>query len=357
MTNQSNETGISHLSYSAVRDFLTNPRLFRKRWIDGDWSRTPQLALVEGSAFHAGLEIYWGQIFAGLLEDKSTFKRGIVIDMAEIGNAVAVVTEKEYPPTTKPENRIKRRIAKKDVAEYEAQGCEIEEKPTLTATGKPTSIMYAILTPAMIAKNVLESVEAFIAERNEEHYIPKAIEQKHVAQTVDVEKGTEHVFPLKIRTDLLAESEGELVFIDWKYMSTDPEEGDDGEATVSPSMKMQGACYVSAAPSLLKELGIEGEVKTVIFDIFNKKSGKMTRVRYTPTELDMRAWSRLFRGVGSKVTKAYNSEDFDDEFLPNLDDWSSDGWDEFMRDVELSQSGEERAPAAEQKEEYAAYEL
>jgi hypothetical protein len=352
-----NETGIAHLSYSAIRDFLVNPRVFKKRWIDHDWNRTPALPLVEGSAFHAGVEMYWGFLMAGTIEDTSTHPMETIIDRNAIWEAVQRTVEKEYPLNTRPEHMLKKRIAKKDVAEYQAAGCVIDEVVKESANGKTTTIVYAILTQESIAKDVMENVEAYINERDTSTYMPKGIEMAVTGLTHDAETGEEHIFPLKAKLDLVAHDNGELVFIDHKYMSQDLGEGEDGEAKIKPAMKLQATAYVSLAPAILKELGIEGEVNTVIFDIFNKKSGKLTQVRYTVTDTDKVVWSRIFKSVSKKIMQAYNSEDLDCEFLPNPDDFNSDGWDEFVRDVEMSQVGEVRVVKPINEEEYEAYEL
>ena len=347
------ETGISHLSFSAVRDYLADRRNFRKRWIDHDWSRKPELALVEGSTFHAGLEIYWGMICAGLMEDTSTVKRGIVIDPNEIKHAMTMVATKEYPPSA---GAITKRIAKADIPEYEALGCTIEETEHVSTKGRKSTTYKAVMTPEAIVEIVLKSIDAYMGERNETVYTPLAIEQAHVGETFDFETKEAHPFPLKARIDLIARHEGELVVVDHKYMGDDPEEDEDGNLVATPAMQLQAAAYESLAPSLLKELGIEGTIETVIFDIFNKKTGRLTQLRLKVTDAHRAAWSRLYSTVQEEIMIAYNGRDFDRAFPPNPDAlFNSDGWTEFMRDIEISLAGQ--VCEVKPTEDYEAYEL
>lgn len=44
---------VRQLSYSAIRLLLTNPAMFKKRYIEYQWDDTKSPSLVEGSAFHA----------------------------------------------------------------------------------------------------------------------------------------------------------------------------------------------------------------------------------------------------------------------------------------------------------------
>lgn len=346
------DTGLKHLSFSAVRDYLRNPRMFRKRWIDLDFEREPQLPLIEGSAFHAGVEVYWGQVYAGLHLD-SISKRGMQIDLEEMKAHALRRTEMECAKG----EPLRKRIAKKDVPNYE--GCTIETEVTQTKTGRKSEIYYLVMTPEAIAKGIDSALEGYVGQRDHTVYTPLAIELAHTAVTVDPETGKNHPFPLKARVDLIARHEGELVIVDHKYNGDDPEEDEDGNLIATPAMKLQAACYESIAPAFLKELGIEGEIHTVIFDIMNKKTGKMSQVKITVGEKERVMWARIFRGVQQAILLAYAVGDYNSAFLPNPDDWSKDGWAEFERDVEFSLDTGESVRKAEKKatEEYEAYDL
>lgn len=346
------DTGLKHLSFSAIRDYLRNPRLFRKRWIDHDFNSEPVLALIEGSAFHAGVEVYWGQIYAGVHLDTKN-KRGIQIDVDEMKAHALRKTEMECSKGA----ALRKRIAKKDLPNYE--GCTIDCEITQTKTGRKSEIYYLVMTPDAIAKGIDEALERYVEQRDHMVYIPLAIELAHTALTIDPETGKEHPFPLKARVDLIAKHGDELVIVDHKYNGDDPGEDEDGNLIATPAMKLQAACYVSIAPAFLKELGIEGEINTVIFDIMNKKTCKMSQVRVEVGEKESVMWARIFRGVQQAILLAYAVGDYNGAFLPNPDDWSQDGWLEFERDVEFSLSGGEpvRKALNEPSEEYEAYDL
>lgn len=325
------DTGITHLSFSAVRDFLKNPRLFRKRWIDLDFDRTPQLPLIEGSAYHAAVEVYWGMIYAGVHLNP---KRGIHIDLDEILMAARRKAEAEYPETA---DRIKKRIAKADAAEYESMGCVVTSEAKESKTGRKSTIFYAEISIDSIIKGIEKNLIGYMAERDETAFVPLAIEYGAVAQITDAESGELQVFPLKARVDLIVRlPDDRIAIVDHKYMGDDPAQDDDGNMIATPAMILQAAAYESISTEMLKTLNIEGKVTTVIFDIMNKKTGKMSQVIVEIGERERRMWSRVFRGVQQAVLIAYAFGDYDSMFLPNVDDWSDDGWKEFERDIDYT---------------------
>lgn len=339
------DTGIKHFSFSSVTDFLTDPRKFRKCWIDGDWSRTPELSLIQGNGFHAALETFWRQVYAN--DDRPMDYR-----LHDIFEDASRKVQLEYK-ITKPEHRIRRRIAKGDVAEYELAGCEIEEVPGLTPTGKATSTFYAYLTPESIMNDLKDDIVFYIEAAPV--YEPLAVEAVMTAMTRDEETGGEHPWPLKSKIDLVARLiDGRIAIVDHKYMSSDPETDDDGNLVATPAMKLQGAAMVSVAPALLKELGIEGECSTVIFDVYNKKTGKMSSVVIEIGRKERMIWSVIFSGVQYKILLAYALGDFNKAFLPNPygNFGRTDGWQEFEKDIEyMVDTGEPERPA-ERKEDY-----
>lgn len=342
------ETGLSHLSFSAIRDFLKNPRMFRKRWIDHDFDRTPQLALIEGSAFHAALEAYWGQVYAGIHLDTIS-KRGIQINFEEMREFALKKVEMECGANS----GLKKRLTKADVPIYEALGCQIEVVESKTKTGRVSKTHYAILTPEAICRPVIDNLAKYLDERDEKVYTPLAIELAATAKTIDPETELEHPFPLKARIDLIARHEGEIVIVDHKYNGDDPEEDEEGNLIPTPAMKLQAGCYESIAPEFLKALGLEGKVDTVIFDVMNKKSGKISQLKVKVGEKERIMWARVYRGVQHAILLAYAVGDYNTSFLPNPDDWSPDGWAEFERDVEFSlETGESVRKFEKPTEEY-----
>lgn len=333
------DTGIKHFSFSSVCDFLTDPRKFRKCWIDGDWSRVPELSLIQGNGFHAGLETYWRQVYAG--DDRPMDYR-----LHDILEDAARKVEMEYK-VTKPEHRIRRKIAKADVATYELAGCEIETVFGTTATGKPSSTFYAFLTPQSIMNDLRGDIEAYIAA--DMQYTPLAVETAITAMTRDEETGEEHPWPLKSKIDLVARLiDGRIAIVDHKYMSSDPDVDEEGNLIATAAMKLQGAAMVSVAPALLKELGIVGECSTVIFDVYNKKTGKMSSVVIEIGRKERMLWSVIFSGVQYKILVAYAMGDFNKAFLPNPygNFGRTEGWHEFERDIEyMLETGEPDRPA------------
>lgn len=349
-------TGISHLSFSAVRDYMRNPRVFRKRWIDHEWGQEPQLALIEGAAFHAGLEAYWGQVFAGVHLD-TIGKRGIVYEPQEMQDFALKRALKDFPADSA--HVLRKRIAKGDIAEYEAMGCGIEEQTNVSKKGRKSTTVYALLSAQSIVTGLIPHFDKFVEERNEQMYTPLAIEYAATAKTTDFETKLEHQFPLKCRVDFIARFDGKVVIVDWKYMSEAPED-EDGNLTPTPAMRLQAACYESIAPALLASLGITEPLGGVMFDIFNKKTGELTQILVEVTDADRIAWARVFRGVQNKIIRAYMADDYESEFLPNIDDFSGEGWTEFMRDIEFSMGGEKpiiKAADTEAEEEYEALEI
>ena len=346
------DTGLSHLSFSAVHDYLTDRRTFKKRWIDQDYSRTPKLSLIEGSAFHAALDSYWSQIYAIVHFDHKGNPPGI--DFDEMFKHANMKADMEFPKGTEEKRLLKKRIAKKDIAEYESLGCEIIEEKT---EGKrPTTIVYAVPTVQSVMKTVLGAVEAYIAERTEAFYVPLAIEQSVVAQTKDVETGENHPFPLKARLDLLARvvATGRLAIVDHKFMATEADVDEDGNPIATPSMKLQAADYVSVAPALLEALGLPAEeVTTVIFDVLNKKTGKLTQVIVEVGETEALMWSRIYKGACYTIMLAYAVGEVECLFPPNPVGvyGDIDGWHEFEADARYCvETGTERKVEKQEKE-------
>lgn len=351
------DTGLKHLSFSAVHDFLVCPRTFRKRWIDLDFSREPKLPLIEGSAYHAALDSYWSQIYSIVHFDHKG--NPPAIDIQEMIEHARKKAEMEYPPGCEP---LKKRIAKKDIPEYESFGCEIEEVQNVSKSGRKSTTVYAHLTVDAIMASVIENLQNYVAVRDENSYTPLAIEQAVVARTHDEETGEPHPFPLKARLDLFSRlPDGRLAIVDHKYMGDDAEMNEEGEPVATPSMKLQAADYVSVAPDLLKALGLpEEEVNTVVFDIMNKKTGEMSQVIVEVGKKERMLWSRIFKGVSYSILLAYAVGDFDCFFLPNPMGVYGDisGWNEYEKDIEYTaDTGEVTRKVEKQTEEYEPVEL
>lgn len=346
---------LPHLSYSAVRDFMCDRRQFRKKWIDHDYSREPDLKLIEGTAFHAGVETYWSQVFEMRNFDN---RRSIPpkVDTAVISDHILKQIQMDYPDSCA---RLKKRISKAEVPDYQLKGCAIFEKKTEGRTGRVTTTIYAELTIEAIYTSVYEGVLSYIEQRPPEFYRPLAIEYSVKGITEDAETGENHKVPLKVRLDLLAETqETEMVLVDHKYMGDDPDVDEAGNIVVTPSMKLQGTAMVSSAKNILESLGMEGSINKVIFDVFNKKTKEMTQVIVEIGRKELVLWSRIYRSVEWHLALAYAAGDFDTFFLPNPDGIYGDmsGWREFETDIEYALAGEER-PKPKDKIEYDAVEL
>lgn len=337
------QTGITHLSFSAVRDFLSDRRNFRKKWIDHDFDNTPQLPLMEGSAFHAALAHYWQGVMDGREADFD--------GMVEVARQSI---EMEYRKAKEP---IRSRIAKGDIEAYRALGCEIEESVSESKSGRKTTIVYALQTSESILKGVIDNLPEYVNVR-EGVYKPVSIEQAFIARTKDHETGEDNPFPLKMRLDMVAEWEGRLVFVDHKYNGRDPETDEEGNLIVTPAMLLQGAAYVSGSQTILEVLGLTGTIDTVLFDIFNKKTGKTTPLPVVIGDRELIAWSRIYRGVQNDILDIYARGDFDTAFLPNPDAiFNVDGWMEYMRDIDIALGDGVREKIKKPVANYEVYEL
>jgi len=341
------QTGITHLSFSAVRDYLVDRRNFRKRWIDHDFSQTPELCLIEGSAFHAGVANYWDQIKAGAETP----------DIETMRECAKRIIEIEYYKAKEP---IKVRIAKADIGEYEKMGCEIEETVKEGKGGRKTTTYKAAHTVESILKGIVDNLANYTVERDQDAYKPELIEQTFIATTKDHETGIDNPWPLKMRIDMVAlTNETNRVIVDHKYNGKDPEVDEEGNAVATPAMILQAAAYVSASHAIKETLGLtEGKLTTVIFDIFNKKTGTMTPVLIETGDKELTAWSRIYTTVQRELWQAYSTGDFDKNFLPNPDAmFNSDGWDEFMKDIDYSLEGKKRPENENKQDDFEAYDL
>lgn len=331
-------SGITHLSFSAVRDFLDDPRNFRKRWIDHDWNEKKSMALVEGTAYHAALEAFW--------DCKLTGKENWPDAVRE---AISRSVDKEFPQM----EVTRKRVAAKDTATYEAAGCRIEVDEV-----KGKKYCYAVIADQQIKDTVQRHFDKYLQDLPE--YTPRFIEVAHVAPIEDAETGEFHAIPLKARIDLVATIGKDLVVIDHKLNHTEPDYNDDGDPIATPAMILQACAYDSLVPSLMQTAGLEPQRPDYfIFDVFSKTSGRRVPVKITLTKADRVLWSRLYRGVITKLALSFAYEDPTLAFLPNpFGMWQQDGWEEFVKDVAFSvENGEERETKKEKAEDYEAYDL
>lgn len=334
-------SGFTHLSFSAVRDFLDDPRNFRKRWIDHDHDEKKGLPLVEGSAFHAGLETFWN------------CKKNGVEDFADaVRESIAKSVDMDFPNMEK----TRKRIAKKDTEQFQATGCDIE----IDQDKNGRDIVYAVLTADQIKSGVIGWFDGYLQDVPE--YAPLLVEMAHVAPIVDVESGGFHALPLKARVDLIAEKTDTktLHIIDHKLNSTEPDEDEDGNPIATPAMFLQALSYDSIIDSMLAAYGItDRKIESVIFDVFSKSQKRRVSVEVKLTDADRLLWSRLYKGVTVKLALAFAYEDPTTAFLPNpFGMWQTNGWDEFRKDVSYAaEVGKERETMKEKDADIEAYEL
>ena len=298
---------VTHLSFSAVRQFLSDPRKFKKNYIDGLWNDLTPIAMAEGSAYHAGLEHYWQVKQSG--DDTN--------DVELVGGMVNVA--RDYLLTNK--DRIEwpmRRIAKKDADQYEV-------------TELRGNMTYAQITPESVVAS-LEGV--FVAYVNEELEItPLGVEDALVGIVKDFETGEELPVPVKLRLDLYGEIDGKRVVVDHKYMRSAPSKDEDDNYIVDPAWRLQAACYEAIIES---EVGERPDA--FYFDVMPKTGEpELHRVEVVLDDRDRLAWSRLLKGTIYQLAVGSMMEDPDLMFLPNpFSGYDNDGWHDFLVDVEAT---------------------
>lgn len=320
------EIGLPHLSYSSVCDFLRDRREFKKRWIDHDWSRDPELPLLEGSAFHAAVEVYWGARRDGI--DKDTWIPAAVA-------AARSSIERDYTDGSK---RIEKFIAAREAGAYEQLGCQIDQR-----TSGNRTLYYALLSVDAIVAGVMESVLSYAEQTADDTRQIISLEIAHTTLTKDAETGEDHIFPLKAKIDQIAariDPTGVINFRDYKYVSSDLDEDENGNPLITPAMILQASSYMSIAPSILMALGLDiSRLSSVfIFEVFNKRTQRLSIVEVPIGRKETIIWSRIFAGVQQDIVEAYSRRDPNLVFIPNPFGayGKSVGWDEFAKDVELS---------------------
>lgn len=318
---------LNHISFSAVRDFLEDPRKFRRRWIDLDFSGPVPFAFAEGSAYHAALETYWEAVREG---DRN--------QQAVLGTA----REKALQAIRRDGDRIewgRERIAKANVEAAKAAGRTIE-----TETDKRgATIFYAVRDEDALIEATMKRVEAYVADPPP--YKPLAVEASIVAEVTDHETKKPYPLPFKGKLDLVHAGD-EILFIDHKLNANEPEPDEEtGELRPTPAMILQAAAYDMLAPALLKTLGKEPRrPDAFIFDIFSKSTGRRVPIRFELTERDRIAWARILRGTILQIAMACAVDSPNTAFLPNpfgmLDDGES--WREFCTDIDVELGVAER---------------
>lgn len=339
---------VNHLSFSAIRQYIEDPRKFRKNYIDCEWDTKKALPLTEGSAYHAALEEYWT-----LMRDVKRMTAKKKEELLEKMKETAMWSlQKMDAETDWPEKRI----AAKDVETYQAMGCEIIDKPGVTKTGKANVTYYAKWNVQASYNDLARYLEHYVEviEREE----PLIVEDALVQLTTDPETGEPHLIPLKCRIDLVVNNkDGVVVSRDHKLLGQKPQTDEDDIPIATPTMVMQAACY----ESILEQTDI-GRPDHFTFDVMVKnKTPEWHRVKVELTDVDRLAWSRLFKGAYMKMMLSGAFIDPSLMYTPNpFSGFDSDGWDAYMLDMAyLAHTGEERKVESgeEEIEEIKPYEL
>lgn len=318
---------LQHLSFSAVREFLEDPRKFKKHYILGDWSGLSSQTLTAGSAFHSGLEYYWRARSEGV-EDPME-----LIDLMRLGVDQVLERDAETTDWDKP-----RTIAKKDADRYEKMGCEVwEDKSGSKASWK------AKVTPEVMASEVMDALAAYAADPPD--YRPLLVEASHTAMPDDEEHGGLHPLPLKGKIDLVDDDRGDgFTFVDHKFVSREPSKDEaTGEYVVTDAMRLQATAYDSIAADLMKSIGKPAVRPTrYIFDHFVHGKNVRIPIEYVVTDLDRIIWARIYRGAIYQIGLICGLPD-EIGFLPNpFHPYNTDGWQEFVADVEMGMEETEK---------------
>ena len=336
--------GVDHLSFSAVADYLKDPRLFKRKWIDREFGDALPANMASGRAYHAGLEDWWNAP-----EGTPSGER--------LASAFAAVRRTLEEDAAKPGGIEwgEVRIAKSAADAYAGMGCEITTRPD--KAGK--AITYAAMNLGAAAEEVNACVAEYAAQEEAAGTPrPAAVEIKHTELTTDAETGEQQLLPTKGRMDKLDwdPATGTLTDTDYKLQGDDPEtDKETGLPKVTPAMVIQAACYEPLANAVAVTLiGRMPERVRFVFDLMNRKAHRRNLVQLELTDTDRVAWARLFRGVAIAVALNCLVDD-PAVFLPNpYAQFNQDGWNAFMQDIRRH-LGLEEAPAAGPK--YDPYEL
>jgi len=324
---------INHLSYSAVRCFIEDPRNFKKRYIDYIYDDKTPVPMAIGSAYHAGLETFWTNVQNGKDTD--------INEMIEQAKNSLLTNDVDYG---------KKRIAKKDTENYEAMGCEV-----ITDNSSGKNIVYAMINDEVILTEVARYFEHYL--ENTPLYNPLHVEAGITDETIDFETSDKHLIPLKGFMDLLArDKDGKLICVDHKLMGGKPKTDEDGKYIIDPAMKLQACAYETLIPSIM-----DGEKPAYfVFDVMVKNnSPELHSVKIELTDADRLAWSRLFKGTIYKILVSAMFDDPDIAFTPNPRHmYNKDGWNEYMIDIDYRLKGINRPiDKGAEKEKYEALDL
>ena len=304
---------VQHLSFSAVRTYLSDARSFKKKYIDHIWDDKTPIAMAEGSAYHAALEYYWQKRIDGTLpKDDSQ----IITDM----KAVAInYLEADYDKILWGE----RRIAKKDIENYPES--DIVEKKSGNRTN-----YYVEESPGVLVMALEERLVAYLNDVPE--FLPEMVEDSLVVITKDFNTGEDIPVPMKARFDLVGrDNDKKLVIIDHKLMRTAPSRDKDDNYVVEPSWRLQAACYDAM---WFAQTGKRPDY--FIFDVMPKTGeAQLHRVRIEIEDRDRIAWSRLLNGAIIQMALGAAYTDPDVLYLPNpFSGYDQDGWNDFMQDID-----------------------
>lgn len=184
---------VAHLSFSAIRTYLTDRQSFFKRYIRLEFDFKTSASMLEGSVYHKALESLWNQRKAG-----------------------GELDEKFWSFLN-------------DVAHREIIQAAESGKIEFGKTGSPDKSL----------KIVEQALKFYRAEMPE--YFPTHIEARVTVQCADL-NGEVLPVPIKAVYDLLSEREDEIDIVDHKLVTTF---GDDDDG--SPAFELQAAaCFFTA---------------------------------------------------------------------------------------------------------------
>lgn len=255
---------VRHLSVSAIRQYMSDPQMFLKRYIRLEFDAKKSPALIEGDLLHRLLEAHWES-----LKNDGTYSVDQVL----------------------------------------AQGREeikMDDEKGLIDWGKTGNLEKSI-------KTVIDAFEFYVTEKKDKYKKILGVEEAFFSLFSSLD-GEDEPIPLKGFIDLIVEDDaGDLVLIDHKLVTT-PVLQDE----VSPAYELQAGAYF-----FLLRYGWGRDPKKIIFDQVKKTKNRdgtpqLTPyvIEYTPELLErfIVIYERIVRQLAGYPLI---SEDGIMEFIPN----------------------------------------